>query len=76
SQNYTSGAFHPNPPRWIRCSLYTTPHSCPSLVGCLYSLHAIGTQIDRGLAEAIVQYVCALRRRHSHYILLLSRALL
>uniref|UniRef100_A0A5K3EMV5 Uncharacterized protein n=1 Tax=Mesocestoides corti TaxID=53468 RepID=A0A5K3EMV5_MESCO len=47
-----SGAFHPSPPRWPRRSLYTAPQSCPSLAGCLSSLHAIGTQRDAGLAAA------------------------
>uniref|UniRef100_A0A5K3FWY5 Transposase n=1 Tax=Mesocestoides corti TaxID=53468 RepID=A0A5K3FWY5_MESCO len=35
-------------------------------VGCISSSHAIGTQRDRGLPEAsLVEYVCALIRRHS-----------
>uniref|UniRef100_A0A5K3FB45 Uncharacterized protein n=1 Tax=Mesocestoides corti TaxID=53468 RepID=A0A5K3FB45_MESCO len=53
SQSHTSGAFHPSPPRWPRRSLYTAPQLCPSLVGCLSSSHAIGTQRDTGLAEAM-----------------------
>uniref|UniRef100_A0A5K3F6I2 Uncharacterized protein n=1 Tax=Mesocestoides corti TaxID=53468 RepID=A0A5K3F6I2_MESCO len=41
-------------------------HSCPSLIGCLSSSHATGTQRDTGLAEAsLVQYVCPLRRRYT-----------
>uniref|UniRef100_A0A5K3FGV0 Uncharacterized protein n=1 Tax=Mesocestoides corti TaxID=53468 RepID=A0A5K3FGV0_MESCO len=41
----------------------TTLYSCLSLVGCITSSHAIGTQGDCGLAEAsVVQYVCALIR--------------
>uniref|UniRef100_A0A5K3EG47 Uncharacterized protein n=1 Tax=Mesocestoides corti TaxID=53468 RepID=A0A5K3EG47_MESCO len=44
--------FHPSPRCWPCRSLYTTPQSCPSLVGCLPSSHAIGTQRDTGLAEA------------------------
>uniref|UniRef100_A0A5K3FT85 RNA-dependent RNA polymerase n=1 Tax=Mesocestoides corti TaxID=53468 RepID=A0A5K3FT85_MESCO len=46
--------------------LYTAPHSCLSLVGCNSSSQAIGTQGDRGLAEArVVQYVCDLIRRYT-----------
>uniref|UniRef100_A0A5K3F4B6 Uncharacterized protein n=1 Tax=Mesocestoides corti TaxID=53468 RepID=A0A5K3F4B6_MESCO len=45
-------AFHPSPPRWPRRPLYTAPQWCPSLVGCLSSSHAIGTQRDTELAEA------------------------
>uniref|UniRef100_A0A5K3F669 Uncharacterized protein n=1 Tax=Mesocestoides corti TaxID=53468 RepID=A0A5K3F669_MESCO len=64
--SHTSGAFHPSPPLWQHCSLYTALHSSLSLVGCLSSSHVIGTQRDRELAEAIVvQYVCAPRRRHN-----------
>uniref|UniRef100_A0A5K3FPF5 Uncharacterized protein n=1 Tax=Mesocestoides corti TaxID=53468 RepID=A0A5K3FPF5_MESCO len=55
---------HPNPPRWLRRSLYTAPHLCLPLVGCLPSSHATGTQRDKALAEAsMTQYVCALIRR-------------
>uniref|UniRef100_A0A5K3FG30 Uncharacterized protein n=1 Tax=Mesocestoides corti TaxID=53468 RepID=A0A5K3FG30_MESCO len=44
-----------------RRSLYTTSQTCLSLVGCLTSSQAIGTQIDRVLAEAtVVQNVGAL----------------
>uniref|UniRef100_A0A5K3FBZ3 Uncharacterized protein n=1 Tax=Mesocestoides corti TaxID=53468 RepID=A0A5K3FBZ3_MESCO len=52
SQSHTSGAFHPSPPRWPHSSLYTAPHSCPSLVGCLSYSHAIGMQRNTRLAEA------------------------
>uniref|UniRef100_A0A5K3FPA4 Transmembrane protein n=1 Tax=Mesocestoides corti TaxID=53468 RepID=A0A5K3FPA4_MESCO len=52
SQSHASGDFHPSPRHWPRRSLSTAPHSCHSLVGCLYSSHAIGTQRDTGLAEA------------------------
>uniref|UniRef100_A0A5K3G014 Ovule protein n=1 Tax=Mesocestoides corti TaxID=53468 RepID=A0A5K3G014_MESCO len=52
SQSHASGAFHPNPPRWPRRSLYTASHPCPSLVDCLPFPHAIGSQRDTGLAEA------------------------
>uniref|UniRef100_A0A5K3G533 Uncharacterized protein n=1 Tax=Mesocestoides corti TaxID=53468 RepID=A0A5K3G533_MESCO len=41
-----------NPPRSPRRSLYTAPHPCPPLVGCLPSSHAIGTQRDTGLADS------------------------
>uniref|UniRef100_A0A5K3FHM6 Uncharacterized protein n=1 Tax=Mesocestoides corti TaxID=53468 RepID=A0A5K3FHM6_MESCO len=68
--NHTSGAFHPSPPRSPRRSLYTAPHSCPSLVGCSTSSHTIGTPRDTGLAEAsVVQHVCALRRRHTTLVI-------
>uniref|UniRef100_A0A5K3FZ77 Uncharacterized protein n=1 Tax=Mesocestoides corti TaxID=53468 RepID=A0A5K3FZ77_MESCO len=33
-------------PRWPRHSFYIAPHSYPSLVGCLASSNAIGTQRD------------------------------
>uniref|UniRef100_A0A5K3F9D8 Uncharacterized protein n=1 Tax=Mesocestoides corti TaxID=53468 RepID=A0A5K3F9D8_MESCO len=60
-----SGAVNPSSPRWPRRSLYTAPHSCLPLVGCMSSSHAIGSQRDRGLAEAsVVQYLCAPIRRH------------
>uniref|UniRef100_A0A5K3FPT7 Uncharacterized protein n=1 Tax=Mesocestoides corti TaxID=53468 RepID=A0A5K3FPT7_MESCO len=49
---HTPGAFYPSPPRWPRRSLYTAPQSCSSLVGCLSSSHAIGTQRETGLVEA------------------------
>uniref|UniRef100_A0A5K3FX70 Uncharacterized protein n=1 Tax=Mesocestoides corti TaxID=53468 RepID=A0A5K3FX70_MESCO len=61
SQTHRSDAFHPSPQYRPHCSIYTAPHSCLSLVGCVSSSHAIGTQTDPGLAKAsIVQYVCAL----------------
>uniref|UniRef100_A0A5K3FXY0 Pecanex-like protein n=1 Tax=Mesocestoides corti TaxID=53468 RepID=A0A5K3FXY0_MESCO len=47
-----SDAHHSSPPRWPPRSLYTASQACPSLVGCLTSSHAIGTQRDTGLAEA------------------------
>uniref|UniRef100_A0A5K3FHW8 Secreted protein n=1 Tax=Mesocestoides corti TaxID=53468 RepID=A0A5K3FHW8_MESCO len=66
SQSDTSGVFHPNPPHWSRRSIYKAPHTCLSMVGCITTLHAIGTQIDTGLAEvSVVQYVRALIRRHT-----------
>uniref|UniRef100_A0A5K3FS79 Uncharacterized protein n=1 Tax=Mesocestoides corti TaxID=53468 RepID=A0A5K3FS79_MESCO len=65
AQNHMSSAVHLSPPHWPCRSFYTAPHSCPSLVSCLSSLHAIGTQRDTGLAEtSVVQYACALRRHH------------
>uniref|UniRef100_A0A5K3F8U0 Fructose-bisphosphate aldolase n=1 Tax=Mesocestoides corti TaxID=53468 RepID=A0A5K3F8U0_MESCO len=42
-----------HPPHCLRL-LYTVSHACLSLVGCISSSHAIGTQRDRGLAEARV----------------------
>uniref|UniRef100_A0A5K3FLT2 Uncharacterized protein n=1 Tax=Mesocestoides corti TaxID=53468 RepID=A0A5K3FLT2_MESCO len=47
-QNYTSDAINLSPPSWLHCSLYSAPHPCPSLVGCLPSSNAIGTQRDAG----------------------------
>uniref|UniRef100_A0A5K3G0W7 Uncharacterized protein n=1 Tax=Mesocestoides corti TaxID=53468 RepID=A0A5K3G0W7_MESCO len=46
------GAFHPSPPRWPHRSLHTAPQSGPSLVCCISSSDAIGTQRHTGLAEA------------------------
>uniref|UniRef100_A0A5K3FW24 Uncharacterized protein n=1 Tax=Mesocestoides corti TaxID=53468 RepID=A0A5K3FW24_MESCO len=57
SQNHRSGADNARPPHWLRHASYTAHYSCPSIVGCLSCSHGIGTQRDRGLAEASgVQY--------------------
>uniref|UniRef100_A0A5K3ETP7 Lipoprotein n=1 Tax=Mesocestoides corti TaxID=53468 RepID=A0A5K3ETP7_MESCO len=43
-----------SPPRWLRGSLYTVPCLFLSLVGCISSSYAIGTQRDRRFPEASV----------------------
>uniref|UniRef100_A0A5K3G5G8 Secreted protein n=1 Tax=Mesocestoides corti TaxID=53468 RepID=A0A5K3G5G8_MESCO len=63
SQNHKSSALHRSPRHWPRRSLYTANQSCPSLVGCLSSSHAIGTQRHRIGCGQVVQHVCALIRR-------------
>uniref|UniRef100_A0A5K3FFB0 Optic atrophy 3 protein homolog n=1 Tax=Mesocestoides corti TaxID=53468 RepID=A0A5K3FFB0_MESCO len=57
-----------SPPHWLCRSLYSAPHSCLFLVGCISSSHAIGTHRDRGLADvSIEQYVRVSKRQHVEY---------
>uniref|UniRef100_A0A5K3EVJ0 RNA polymerase II nuclear localization protein SLC7A6OS n=1 Tax=Mesocestoides corti TaxID=53468 RepID=A0A5K3EVJ0_MESCO len=59
-----TGAVNPSPSRWLHRPVFAIPHSRLSLVGCISSSHAIGSQRERKRAAArAVQYVCALVRR-------------
>uniref|UniRef100_A0A5K3FBC0 Ovule protein n=1 Tax=Mesocestoides corti TaxID=53468 RepID=A0A5K3FBC0_MESCO len=49
----------------LATSLFIYYSSFVSLVDCISSSHAIGSQSDRGLSEnSVIQNVCALIRRH------------
>uniref|UniRef100_A0A5K3F5W0 Uncharacterized protein n=1 Tax=Mesocestoides corti TaxID=53468 RepID=A0A5K3F5W0_MESCO len=62
SQNLTSGAIQPSPPRWLPPSLFTS-HTCLFLVGSGSSSQAIRKHKDRRLAEVgVIQDVCTLIR--------------